>query len=87
MNKMELRKEAKVRVCKLKFGEMVTNVCAGENNPHRHGYFVQNISEDVECTDGIKEFWKTGCEVVFTGHLRCSECERIFAPIHKILYS
>jgi hypothetical protein len=64
------------------FGDAVTNVCAGESNPQRHGYFVRQCGEDIEMTDRHGHFWKPRKTVVFHGHLEYAECERLYAPIH-----
>lgn len=64
------------------FGDAVTNVCAGESNPQRHGYFVRRCGEHIEITDKHGQFWKTGKAVIFPGHLDYPECERLYEPIH-----
>lgn len=49
------------------FGDMVTNLCAGDGNPTRTGIFVRrgfnsgrlNHGPWIECTNGQGKFWKT----------------------------
>lgn len=65
----------------LQFGDPVTNVCAGESNPHRHGFFVRRCNKLIEITDKRGSFWKTDHEVIFPGHLDIAKCEELFAPI------
>jgi hypothetical protein len=66
---------------KLEFGAPVTNVCAGDINPRKRGYFVRRCKDYIECTDKKGKFWNVDPEVVFPGHLPDDECQRLFAPI------
>lgn len=87
------------RVKAIQFGEPVTNICAGECNPLRHGYFVQmktthhkngfgiTSSERLaRCTDRKGKFWDTGIDVIYPGHLPHAECAALFAPVHAAMY-
>ncbi|MEL7966325.1 hypothetical protein AAG587_08110 [Vreelandella neptunia] len=95
MNRFELHQEAKKRVSKMEFGEPVTNVCAGDGNPTRQGYFVSldikshknrfgitHRDYTARCTDKRGKFWNTDIQVVFPGHLSLDESREIYAPIH-----
>ena len=86
--------ESKARVKALKFGEPVTNICAGEKNPHRHCLFVQYVVKSrknrwyvthreywAKCTDGKGEFWNTDIEVIYPGHLSVEESDKLFEPV------
>ena len=86
MDTRQLTKEAKYRVSHLAFGQPVTNVCAGNDNPQKHGYFVRVIGDCVEVTDKYGKFWTVGDRVIFPGHLDYEEMKRAFAPIHAALY-
>ncbi len=86
MNEIEMMKEARQRLKTLAFGDPVTNVCAGDKNPHKRGYFVSQNREWVICTDKLGDFWKTGVRVVFPGHLDDAKCIELFAPIHAAIY-
>lgn len=63
------------------FGDPVTNVCAGEQNPLRHAYFVRRKGQYIELTDRKGKFWDMDPEVIFPGHLDSDECARRWAPI------
>lgn len=86
MGKIEMMRSARERVSKLLFGDPVTNICAGENNPMKRSFFVSASRVHVQCTDKNGKFWHTGIEVVFPGHLSDEKCEELFAPIHNIIY-
>lgn len=74
-------KLADERIKAMQFGDQVTNVCAGDKNPHRLAYFVRKCGRDVECTDKNGKFWKTCKTVIFKGWLDMEECERLYKPI------
>ncbi len=98
-DRLRIMEESKRRIAAMEFGQPVTNVCAGDGNPHWHAYFVAGktnarknrfgvVHRDylVRCTDKKGKFWDTGIEVVYPGHLSREECERIFAPIHAAYF-
>lgn len=87
------------RIKALSYGDPVTNVCAGESNPHRLGVFVKmktysrksrygftHTERFVVCTDGKGNFWETSPEVVFPGHLDKEESRRLWKPIWEAEY-
>ena len=86
----KVAKDAKLRMKKIKFGDPVTNVCAGESNPSRHGYFVKvkkvQNSTAAECTDKKGRFWSPDIKVIFPGHLDYEECERLYDPIWEAFF-
>lgn len=95
--KLDLLNKSKERVKAMKFGDPVTNVCAGDRNPRRHSYFVEYKVKShknrfgvihkyysARCTDGKGKFWNGGLEVTFPGHLSYEESKEIYAPIHAI---
>lgn len=84
--RVKQRAEAVARMTALAFGDPVTNVCAGEKNPHRHSFVVSHGKTWVKCTDKKGEFWETGIEVIYPGHLDSETCERLFAPIWQAKY-
>jgi len=43
----------------LKFGDIIINYWASEDNPHRRGIFVRYKKNLIQCTDGKGDFWKT----------------------------
>lgn len=65
----------------LKFGDKTTNICAGEENPHRHAYFVRGSRQYIECTDKKGNFWKTDKVVIVAGHIPYKEAEILYKPI------
>lgn len=75
-----IKLESLERVRKLAFGEPVTNVCAGDGNPLRHGYFVRVLAAQVEVTDKCGTFSKFGCEVIYPGHLTLDEAAKLYEP-------
>ena len=87
MDVIEMIQAATERVSNISFGDQVTNICAGDNNPTKRSFFVSASRGYVQCTDKKGKFWKTGIEVIFPGHLSDEKCEELFAPIHKILYA
>lgn len=77
-----------------KFGDPITNVCAGPDNPRRHAFFVEmkyhlhknkygvtHTTRWARCTNGAGEFWNTDPKVIFPGHLSYEESERLYKPI------
>ncbi len=94
-----MTEEVKSRIKSLSFGDKVTNVCAGENNPHRLGTFVKvktysrksrygitHKQRFVVCTNGCGKFWETVPKVIFPGHLDKEESSRLFRPIWEAEY-
>lgn len=79
---IEIFKEAKKRVRKLKFGEPVSNVCA-PSNPRFHSYFVRPAQKGryAQCTDGKGQFWETGSRMIYSGHLTREQANELFTPI------
>ena len=97
--RLEVKNAAKERMKSLSFGDPVTNVCAGESNPHRIGYFVEYVvktrrntfgiahSDNIaKCTDKKGNFWFADIEVIFKGHLDYDKCKELFAPIWSAHY-
>jgi hypothetical protein len=41
----------------LKFGDIIENGWASENNPHKFGIVVKARGHSINCTDGAGEFW------------------------------
>jgi hypothetical protein len=78
-----IKDEARKRVRLLKFGDEVTNICAGEQNPSRVAYFVRlkNKGSEVECTDKKGSFWLTECSVIYPGNLDKAKCAELFQPV------
>ena len=60
--KIAIKAETKKRIRTLYFGHKITNICAGEENPFRHGFFVRYKSQKhlVEITDGKGSFGAIG---------------------------
>lgn len=69
------------RVTALSFGDPVTNICAGEDNPLRHAYFVKTKGVFVQVTDKKGRFAYFGREVIYPGHIPKDEAKRLFEPI------
>ena len=93
-DRMKIKADAIERMRALSFGDPVTNVCAGEGNPTRLGYFVEYQRKNkqtagglpyaehwAKCTDKKGRFWNVDIKVVFAGHLAMDECQKLFAPI------
>jgi len=70
----------------VKFGDKITNVCASENNPMLHSYYVRRSKNDIKCTDRKGNFWDVSKQVIFLGHLPYNECEKLYKPIWKKQY-
>jgi hypothetical protein len=43
----------------MKFGDIVINHWASEDNPRRKGIFIRKKTDTIELTDGKGKFWKT----------------------------
>ena len=89
-----IKDEALKRMGSIQFGSYVTNVCAGEGNPTRHGYFVEHVRKSrktvgglpytehwAKCTDRKGKFWNTDIKVIYRGHLDMDECKTLFQPV------
>jgi hypothetical protein len=74
------------RVNKIEFGDPITNICAGENNPIRLGYFVKSNRRNVTSTDKKGRFSDIGIEVIYPGHLDMDECKRLFHAVWESEY-
>ena len=86
-DRAEMYQQALKRVRAIEFGEPVTNICASERNPQRLAYFVSlDAKRLAKCTDRKGKFWQTGIEVVYPGHLDYAECNRLFDPVHAVLF-
>ena len=75
-----------IGIDEVKFGDPITNVCAGDTNPHRHSYFVRRKKNTIECTDKKGRFWETYSEVIFPGHLDYAKCQELFEPMWQMKY-
>lgn len=96
--RIEVREAAKQRVAELRKGDLVTNVCAGEDNPIRHAKFVSYVTKrrknkyGVEHTEhfarltGHGRTWQVCIDVVFKGHLNKEQCQELFNPIWEAYY-
>ena len=65
----------------LKFGDPITNVFAGPNNPHRLSYFVKRKKSTICCTDKKGRFWDTDKNVIYKGHLSQGEVSTILETL------
>jgi hypothetical protein len=96
---LELLELSKVRVGNMNYGDLVTNVCAGEQNPRRHSFFCSFVKRTrtnkydrehseyfAKCTDRKGSFWQADINVIYAGHLQQSECEALFAPVWEAKY-
>lgn len=96
---MTIHDESIARMKTLTAGEPVTNICAGEKNPHLHAFFVAYVVDSrknryglvhkshwAKCTDKKGEFWKTGIDVIYPGTLDVETRERLFAPVWQANY-
>lgn len=94
-----LRDASIARMQALSLGDPVTNVCAGENNPGLHAFFVAyqvkshknryglvHKSHWAKCTDKKGKFWDTDINVVHPGHLDATIRAELFAPVWESLY-
>jgi hypothetical protein len=86
-SRIRIKKESRKRINKIKFGDEVTNICAGENNPMKHCYFVRKIRKGVvQCTDKNGAFWDIGVDVIYQGHLSVDKCKELFDPVWEEEY-
>jgi hypothetical protein len=96
---LSIHEESIARMKALTFGEPVTNICAGENNPHLHSFFVAYVVDSrrnrwglvhkshwAKCTDKKGSFWKTGIDVIHPGTLDAETRTRLFAPVWEKNY-
>ena len=88
LDKTQYFKLSKIRVRDMCFGDPVTNICAGDKNPTRLGYFVEykQRSNLARCTDKKGKFWEIGIGVVYPGHLEISACKDLYAPVWEMQY-
>lgn len=97
--RIEIRNQSLARVKSLKFGDPVTNICAGEENPKRLAWFVDlEVKRSKNrfgidhreylalCTDSKGKFWHACIEVIYPGHLNPQESRELFLPVHAALY-
>lgn len=82
--RLEISTHSKKRIAKLKFGDPVTNICAGEMG--LHSYFVRQKNQLVECTDKKGKFWKVTMDVIYPGHLPMDEARMLFEPVWQANY-
>lgn len=93
-SKISLRDASIARMRALTFGDPVTNVCAGENNPSLHAFFVAyeakshknryglvHRSHWAKCTDRKGKFWNADIDVVHPGHLDATTRSELFEPV------
>lgn len=98
-SRLEIHNESMKRVSAIKFGEEITNICAGESNPQLHSYFVEikikshkNKSSIThrqyfaKCTDRKGKFWLTNIKVIYPGNLSREKCKELFAPVWESEY-
>ncbi len=85
---IEIKGASQKRIRAISFGDKITNVCAGENNPMRHCYFVRYKAGPhvVECTDKGGKFGDYGADVIYAGHLPYSESSELFKPVWEAEY-
>lgn len=99
MEKLELHQSSLARIKAMKFGEPVTNICAGIENPHRLGYFVKLVIKShrnrygithkdysAQITDGKGYFGDYGIEVIYPGHLDYETCCKLFGSVYAAIY-
>jgi hypothetical protein len=86
--RIEIKKATRKRVKHIGFGDKITNVCAGKNNPMRHCYFVRykSTSHIVECTDKKGNFGDYGADVIYQGHLSYGESKELYNPVWEALF-
>lgn len=84
----EIKEQSKQRMKRLKFGDPVTNICAGENNPLRLCLFVRYKARGhtAECTDGRGRFVDFDADVILAGHLKMDEAISLFEPVWEARY-
>ena len=77
----------------LTMGDQVTNICAGENNPMRHCFFVEYKKKSkankykivhtehlARCTDKQGSFWNINIDVIYPGWLSSKKCAELWEP-------
>ena len=97
--RLEIRAESKIRMSKLKKGDQVTNICAGDKNPRRLSCFVSYIEKSrknkygvimtehhAKCQNSTGESWLTDIDVIYPGSLSMEECEKLFSPVWNAIY-
>ena len=84
----EIKAQAKRRARRMYFGQPVTNVCAGKENPMRHCYFVRYKPHrhEVEVTDRKGKFAWIDANVIFASHLHDYEAQEFFSPIWEAYF-
>jgi len=90
MDRSDIHKASKVRVKQIKFGEPVTNICAGEGNPMRHCYFVEYIRNNgqhlAKCTDKKGKFWGIDFNAIHKLHLSADKCKELWEPVWQAYF-
>lgn len=99
MSKLEILEKAITRAKQLRFGDPITNVCASEDNPRRHAYFVEfefksirnkygvtHVGHLVKCTDRKGRFWRTDPTVIYPDHLDYEQAKKLSAAIFAAEY-
>jgi len=94
-----LHEASVARMQALQFGEPVTNICAGDKNPHLHAFFVAYVvdsytnrygvvhrSHYAKCTDKKGRSWKTQIDVIYPGHLDAETRAALFEPVWQATY-
>ena len=81
-----MRSEDRKRIAQIGFGDPVTNVCAGDHNPHRECFFVRVNGSNITCTDRKGVFWDTCAEVIYAGSIGIERCRELFQPIWERQY-
>ena len=86
--KLQIRNESKKRIGKIKFGDVVTNICAGDRNPMRISYFVRYKRREhlVEVTDRNGKFSQFDADVIYPGELPIKESKDLFDPVWENRY-
>jgi hypothetical protein len=92
--RLKIRQEAIERIKSLSIGDQVTNICAGDNNPMLHCFFVEYKKKShtskfkvkhtehlARCTDKKGKFWNIGIEVIYPGWLDEKMRNELFGPV------
>jgi hypothetical protein len=79
-DRCRIKDESRKRVLDLKFGQPVTNVCAGDGNPMRHAYFVKVDGDYAQVTDKEGCFSHYANEVIYPGHLSIKKSKELYEP-------
>ncbi len=77
----QLFKGALKRVAKIKFGDKITNISAGEEHLMRHCYYVRGKTAFVECTNGKGDFSDYSNTVIYPGWISQDESKELFKPV------